>query len=342
MKLPSLKSSEIKDKRVLLRLDLDVDFENGKIEDFRLVQTFPTVELCFKNCSKLLIAGHLGRPNGVQSKFTLESVAAWFSQKLGKVALKSNRGKFPGWEIGEKIFLFENLRFFKEEEKDNKEFSKELASLADVYVNDTFADSHRNHASIVGVPKLLPHFAGLHLQKEVSELSKVITKPKRPLVVVIGGEKIETKLPIVSKMHHFADYVLVGGEIAEHDHELLRIAHERTDKKSVQVVADLNLTRTDITQKSLENFIQIVKLGKMIIWNGPMGVIQHKESQRTTIELANAIASPSAYTIIGGGSTVGFLKHHDLLNKFDFVSTGGGAMLAFLAGEKLPGLEALL
>ncbi|HZQ29537.1 MAG TPA: phosphoglycerate kinase, partial [Patescibacteria group bacterium] len=174
MKLKALKASDIKNKVVFLRLDLDVDFENGKMEDFRLVQTLGTVEFCLKSCSKLLIAGHLGRPNEVQNKLSLEPIVLWFAQKLGKIALKSNRGRFPGWEIGERVFLFENLRFFKEEEKNDKEFAKDLAKLAEIYVNDAFADSHRNHASIAAIAKLLPHFAGLHLQKEVSELSKVI------------------------------------------------------------------------------------------------------------------------------------------------------------------------
>ena len=271
----------------------------------------------------------------------------------------SKLGEFEGGEIGQNIFLLENLRFYKGEETNDQIFARKLASLADIYVNDAFAVSHRNHASIVGVAKLLPHFAGFQLQKEVEVLSGILENPKRPLVVIIGGAKLETKLPLVEKMHHIADYVLVGGKLAGDVKTLLKVQHEKINppaggRKSALLVADLNNEGTDITLKSAENFLQIISLAKTIVWNGPLGKISDKKSEIIKSEegskqLAEGLVKSSAYVVVGGGDTVGFLDKICLLDSFAcmpkhrcFLSTGGGAMLSFLSGEKLPGLEALL
>ena len=175
-------------------------------------------------------------------------------------------------------------------------------------------------------------------------LSSVLQNPKRPLVVVIGGAKIETKLPLIEKMHQFADFVLAGGKIAEETKTLLKVQHEKVpNRKSVLLIAEVNSDHTDITELSCENFVQIIqKEAKTVVWNGTMGKIEDQTHQKTTEEIARAIVQSGAYSIVGGGDTVGFLDKKGLLNGFNFVSTGGGAMLAFLAGEKLPGIEALL
>lgn len=373
VKLPVLTPDVVKDKRVLLRLDLDVplseitneqltassqsygtasDKESGvrHIEDdSRLVASLPTIDFLLKNNAEVRIVGHLGRPMGNDPKYSLEPIARWFANRMqysvSSIKYEQMNGFF-GWKLSAQLFLVDNIRFFGEEEENDPAFAKKLSYMADVYVNDAFAVSHRNHASMVGVAKLLPHYAGFHLEKEVEVLSSVMDDPKRPLVVLIGGAKIETKLPLVEKMHQLADYVLVGGKIAEETKTLLNVQHEKVEgHKSALLVADLNALKTDISESDAENFVQIIQLAKTVVWNGPLGKIEsgikNKESRGTEI-VAKGIVESGAYSVVGGGDTLGFLEQIHLLDKFSFVSTGGGAMLAFLSGEKLPGIEVLL
>jgi phosphoglycerate kinase len=343
IKLKKIQDSEFVNKTVLLRADLDVPLAGGEIsDDFRLIASLETINYLLKQTKSIFIIGHLGRPEKEDKSLSLKVVAKWYADKL-KGNLKEVEVKgFSGWEILPGVVLIENLRFYKEEEGNDDEFSQKLASLADVYVNDAFASSHRAHASIVGITQYLPHFAGLRLEREVEELSKILNNPTRPLVVIIGGAKIETKLPLVEKMHAFADFVLVGGEIAENDKVLLKVQHEKiTGRKSALLVADLTEDKKDITAKSAENFLQITGKSKTIVWNGPMGVVEEKENQNGTSILAQGIARASADTIVGGGDTISFLKEKNLTERFSFISTGGGAMLEFLADVSLPGLAAL-
>lgn len=352
--LKKINSGAIKNKTIILRADLDVPLKNERItDDTRLLAVIPTIEFILKNEAKIILIGHLGRPEGEtceqrkSEKFSLLPVVKWFNEKL---EIKSSKleaekfGDFEGWKLSDRFSILENLRFYKEEETNDQEFAKRLASLGEVYVNDAFAVSHRNHASITGITKFLPSFAGLKLTEEIEVLSKVLENSKRPLVVIIGGAKIETKLPVVERMHQIADYILVGGEIAEQDKALLKVQHEKVvNKKPVLLVADLEEDKKDITKKSTENFSQILSKGETIVWNGPMGMISDTEKvySRATKLIAEAIIKTKAKSIVGGGDTVGYLKRLNLLDKFSFVSTGGGAMLNFLAGEKLPGIEAL-
>jgi phosphoglycerate kinase len=343
--LSSLSTNELNGKKILLRADLDIPLKNENIEDdTRLKAWFPTLELLIKNNCTIYIIGHLGRPTGKDEKFTVKPIADFLKNELSLSTSieKTNINGFEVFKLTEKLFLLENLRFYKEEEENDPEFSKKLSQIAEVYINDAFSASHRAHASIVGVTSFITSFAGLRFEKEVTVLSEVLEKPKRPLCIIIGGAKIETKLPLVEKMHHFADYVLVGGEIAENDKVLLKVSHEKlTDIKSALIIADLTPNSKDITQKSAENFVQIVKVSNTIIWNGPMGLFEETENEKGTDILAKGIVNALADTIVGGGDTLSFLKSKNLLDKFTFVSTGGGAMLEFLAGEKLPGIEAL-
>ena len=344
--LGKIKDADIKNKMVLLRADLDVPLANGKIsDDMRLQASVETIRYLLGEAKTVIIIGHLGRPDGKDDKFSLKPVAEWifkqFKLQNSELRIKDIEG-LMGWEITDKLILLENLRFYKEEEKNDLDFSQKLASLAEIYVNDAFASSHRVHASIVGITKYLPSFAGLRLEKEVQELSKVLENPKRPLVVIIGGAKIETKLPLVEKMHHFADYVLVGGEIAENDKVLLKVQHEKiTGRKSILLVADLMGDNKDITIKSAENFLQVCQDAGCVVWNGPMGQVENENYQAGTEILAKGLSSSNSYKIVGGGDTIAYLKKINLLEKFDFVSTGGGAMLEFLAGVKLPGVVVL-
>jgi phosphoglycerate kinase len=341
--LRKIQDVDIKGKTIFLRADLDVPISNGKIaDDSRLNAFLPTLEYLLEKGAKVIIAGHLGRPEGKDEKFSLKPVAHWICKKQNWTPKDGNIGSFEGATLSENVSILENLRFYKEEEENNPEFSQKLADLAQIYVNDAFASSHRAHASIVGITKFLPSFAGLRLIKEVEELSSVLNNPKRPLTIIIGGAKIETKLPLVEKMHHFADYVLVGGEIAENDKVLLKVAHEKIQgQKAALIVADLIENTKDITQKSAENFVQIAEQSNTIIWNGPMGLVEEEEYAVGTKILAEEISKLTAYKIVGGGDTLSYLKKINLLSKFNFASTGGGAMLEFLSGEKLPGLVAL-
>ena len=179
-------------------------------------------------------------------------------------------------------------------------------------------------------------------KKEVEVLSGILENPKRPLVVIIGGAKMKTKLPLVENMHHFADYILVGGKIDENDKVLLKVAHEKSYRKEIFfLVADLTEDSKDITEKSVENFLQIVENAQTVVWNGPMGVTEEEDSSRGTRNLALGILKSNAYSVVGGGDSLSCLRKQNLLPKFSFVSVGGGAMLEFLSGNKLPGLEAL-
>lgn len=341
--LKKIQDAEVANKTVLLRADLDVPLTGGEIsDDFRLIASIETINYLLNQTKTIVIIGHLGRPEKEDKSLSLKVMARWYANKL-KGNLKEVQDKgFSGWEIFPGLVLLENLRFYKEEEKNDSNFSQKLASLADVYVNDAFASSHRAHASIVGITQYLPSFAGLRFEKEVEELSKILNDPKRPLVVIIGGAKIETKLPLVEKMHAFADFVLVGGEIAENDKVLLKVQHEKiTGRKSALLVADLIEDYKDITVKSAENFLQITQNAKTVAWNGPMGQVEKKEYQTGTEILAGGLSKLSSHTVVGGGDTLSFLKEKNLLDKFSFASTGGGAMLEFLAGVNLPGLVAL-
>lgn len=343
--LPNLKDAEVSGKRAFLRVDIDVPIVNGKVMDeARLRAWFPTLKYLLNGRSKVILGGHLGRPKGVENKdFSLEPVAKWIEKETKLRSSRAEIDNFPGWKFADNLFLLENLRFYRAEEENEDFFAKRLAALADIYVNDAFAVSHRNQASVSGVPKYLPHFAGFRLEKEVQVLSELMKDPKRPLVVIVGGAKIETKLPLIDKMHSFADYVLVGGKLAMETQTLIRLQHEKQDKiRSALLVSEMNESGFDITAESTDNFLQIIKLAKTIVWNGPVGKVEDKKFAVESRRLAQGIIDSGAYTVVGGGDTIAFLDSEKLLDKFSFYSIGGGAMLALLSGDKLPGIEALL
>lgn len=331
-------------KTALVRIDSDVDIKNGNIlDDTRLMSSLETIKFIHKFGWRVVLMGHLGRPDGKNdSELTLEPIAKWYAKEIGGTIQKTEVEGFPCWKIANNLFILENLRFYKAEEENNAAFAASLALLGNIYVNEAFADSHREHASISKLATLLPSYAGIHFAQEVETLTKVMKNPSRPLVVIIGGAKIETKLPLVEKMHHLADYVLVGGKIAEEERVLIKVQHEKiAGHKSVILVADNTPSGEDITEKDTESFMQILGLGKTIVWNGPVGKMGNPDTEVSTLKIARAIAATGAYTIIGGGDTVTFLKQHHLLHAYSFISTGGGAMLELLSGKELPGIKAL-
>jgi len=343
MKLKKIQETDVAGKIVFLRVDLDVPIENGDIvDDSRLNAWFPTLEHLVRQNAQVVIAGHLGRPEGIDKKYSLAPVALWIAKKINSHTEEVDLEGFKAWKLAQNVFVLENLRFFKEEEENDSEFSKRLSSLAQIYVNDAFASSHRKHASIVGITQFLPSFAGLRLEKEMEELSRVLSSPVRPLTIIIGGAKIETKLPLVEKMHRFADSVLVGGELVENTKVLAKVAHEKIQgQKSELLIGNLIADGKDLTKESVEGFVGAAHKSGTIVWNGPMGLIEEEKYMEATKILAQGISGLSAYKIVGGGDTVAFLQKMNLLNLFDFVSIGGGAMLEFLSGETLPGLEVL-
>lgn len=341
--LPSLKNADLKGKKVFVRCDLDVPLTGQQIvDDSRLASCLSTIEYLLQNGAVVIAAGHLGRPEKEDPKFSLEIVAKWFAKKILSFPLtRVDIEGFGGWKISDNFFLLENLRFYKGEEENDPDFCRKLAGTSDIYVNEAFGSSHRAHASITGLPKILPHFPGLHFKEEVKVLSSLIKNPKRPFTFVIGGAKIETKLPLISKMHKTADYVLVGGELAEQTKILAQEQHKVIEgHKAILLVAEQNEEKTDITQISIENFEQVISTSSCVVWNGPMGFIEEGNTEGTK-KVAQSIIKSSAYKVVGGGDTIGYLGKEGVLDGFDFASVGGGAMLEFLSGVSLPGISAL-
>ncbi|MBP9815141.1 MAG: phosphoglycerate kinase [Candidatus Levybacteria bacterium] len=334
----------LQNKNVLVRIDSDVDIKNDTIlDDTRLLSSLETIEYIINHGGNAILMGHLGRPDGkINPEYSLEIVAKWYAKRFKGAVKQETLEEFSCWKITDNLLLLENIRFNKGEEENDEAFAKKLASLGDIFVNEAFAVSHRAHATTVGIAKLLPSYAGFHLQKEVKTLENVMKNPKRPLAVLIGGAKIETKLPIVEKMHHIADYVLVGGKIAEETKILIKVQHEKiVGHKSAVLVADNTIDGLDITDKDAENFMQIMALCKTIVWNGPVGKMGDPKTEANSLKIAKSIIDSGAYSVVGGGDSLTLLEQHHLLNKFSFVSTGGGAMLEFLSGKKLPGISIL-
>lgn len=341
MNLPSVETADIKGKKVFLRADIDVPLtirDNGVIQisdATRLEALQPTLYHLTQNNCQVILAGHIGRPGGKElSQLSSKPVAQWFTEGLKDPSLKEVMlGNIKGYVINDKLTVLENLRFFPGEEGNDENFAKELASLADVYVNESFATCERAHASIVGIPKFLPHYAGMRLIKEIEVFTTVMEIPRRPFVAVIGGAKLETKIPVINKMAEYADRVIVGGELLK----------EVTDRAPKVLYLDLANGRRDTTLESIDQTQVILSYASTIIWNGPVGYIEDHTFQIGTRRLAELIASNTkAFKIVGGGDTIGFIAKLGLSDKFEWVSIGGGSMLKFLAGEKLPGVEALL
>jgi phosphoglycerate kinase len=230
-----------------------------------------------------------------------------------------------------KLAMLENIRFWKEEEEDSPEFAQRFASFGQIYVNDCFSTSHHGGATMLFLPKFLPSFAGLALQKEVTELSKLLTKPERPLVAILAGAKLETKLPAIKAMSRLADKVLVAG----------KLMFEFQEKIENVLVAHDDVDGADIGPDSIAAFEQEIRIAKTIVWNGTMGKYEDDRYLIGTQKIAEAVVSSGAYTIVGGGDTVAVLHQLGFLDKITPVSLGGGAMLDFLAGKRLDGLASI-
>ncbi len=335
--LKELKNKNLKDKVCLLRLDFNAE------DNWRMEASMPTIKFLLNRCKAVVILSHKGRPEGFEKALSLEKTGKILSKKLNKKLVFISHFRFK--EIKDLIisspkgslFLLENLRFLDEEEQNNQTLAEHLAFLGDFYVNDAFAVCHRANASVVAIAKLLPSYAGLELESEIKNLSKAIKNPKKPLVAILGGLKIKDKLAVVKNLNNKASVFLIGGALTP---KLLNL-------KLPKVIWPVDFRKEkgvirDIGPKSKELFCQEILKAKTVIWNGPLGNILDKRFQDGTNSVAWCLANRSqAFKIIGGGETVMFLRKIKLDKKIDFISTGGGAMLDFLAGKKLPGIEAL-
>ena len=329
--MQTVKEANVSGKRVIVRCDFDDPIKDRKlVDDTRIRSNLPTLKYLLDKGSSLFLISKLGRPKGRDPNLSLRIVMDALSQHLGE---KINFKEDLRQERLDKVTLLENLRFWPEEEAADLEFSKILASFGDLYVNECFATSHRGDASFIGIPKYLPSFAGLNLIREITQLKKLLVDPERPLIAIIGGAKLETKLPAINNLAKVSDKVLVAGKL------MFEVAGQSLPTNII--VAPDYLDKKDIGPKSVEIFTRIIQTARTIVWNGPLGVFEEEKYLDGTRRVGEAVAASSAYKIIGGGDTIAALKKLGLLDKIDYVSTGGGAMLEFLAGKKLPGLVAL-
>ena len=339
-----MQDENLANKRVLLRVDFNVAVEKGKVkEKFKIEAAKETLEYLLEKKCKVALVSHFGRPEGkINSDFSLEQikddaentlgVKIFFIQDCLSGEIRSEMDVLSEREI----LLLENVRFYPEEESNDVAFAQKLASNFEIFINDAFSVSHRDQASVTGVVKILPSFAGLRLQKEVEEMEKIKNNFEKPAVAIIGGAKIETKLPVIKFFEKKYDYVLVGG----------KIANEALDQKiefgkKVILPSDFVDDRLDIGSETLEKFKEIIKSAKTIVWNGPMGKFEKEKYATSSNEILKAILEGQAYVVIGGGETLEILEKNNALNKINFVSTGGGAMLDYLGGNAMPGIEAL-
>ena len=330
MKLPALQSKYLRNKRILLRMDTDVPVEGRKVlDDTRLRASIPTIKyLLQEECGQIVVLGHRGRPGGkTVSSLSLSTIA----KHLEKLLKKELGHDFEHLDM----YMAENLRFFPGEEKNDPKFVKELASNGDVYVNDAFGSSVREHASVVGLPYVLPHAAGFSLVREVEALSKVLEKPKKPVVFVLGGGKGDKAL-LIPKLLKKCDWLLVGGLLPK------MVRSYGCEREGGMCVSAAHLTPKgeDITPDSAHNFAEIIKTAGTIVWGGPMGDIDSAFWDGTKV-VGMAIGESSAYKVAGGGDTIHAINKFKLGGQFDHISMGGGAMLEFLAYGDLPGLKAL-
>jgi phosphoglycerate kinase len=335
--MKTITSQIAQNKKVLLRIDLDVPLDdNNNVEDVtRLTSVLPTLNLLKDSASQIIIIGHLGRPEGqFNEKFSLKPVCKKLSELLSQSIefIPYTLDSTP-LNSSSHFVMLDNMRFNPGEETNDSNLAKQLASLADIFVFDAFAVSHRAAASTVGVTDLMPSYAGLRVTEEVKQLSEILENPSHPLLVIVGGAKIETKLPVITNLQTKADSIFVGGKLP---HEIKE--KSITFPPNVQV-ATMNASGKDIDENAKEIVKGLISNAKMIVWNGPVGLFEDPLNQDGTLVIAENLALSNAKKIIGGGETIQASTKFGIIDNIDFVSVGGGAMLEFLSGKQLPGLK---
>ncbi|NQT23432.1 MAG: phosphoglycerate kinase [Candidatus Omnitrophica bacterium] len=386
----SIRDLNIRGKRVLMRVDFNVPLDEKQriTDDTRIKAALPSIKYALKYDAKLILMSHLGRPKGeVKKELSLAPSAVRLSKLLGKEVkmMKDCIGEevkeaVKGMKDGD-VILLENLRFHKEETKNDENFAKELASLGDVFVNDAFGTCHRAHASTVGVTKFLPSACGFLVEKEIDYFDKLIKNPDKPFALILGGAKVSDKIKVIENMLHKIDFLLIGGAMAytflksrmksignskveldkvgladdifkkarENNVSIFLpednvIAQEISAKTKVQIVGE-NIPDgwigLDIGPKTTKKYCSVLKDAKTICWNGPVGYFELKPFRKGTTEIAKFISKLKATTVIGGGDTAAAINELGLGKKMSHISTGGGASLEYLEGIELPGIVAL-
>jgi phosphoglycerate kinase len=383
----TIKDIEFKGKRVLVRVDFNVPLKDGKVgDDTRIRAALPTIEYLVKGGAAVILCSHLGRPkDGPDPKLTMKPVAEYLGKLMGSEVAFAEDCIGPAAEKAVKalkfgcVLLLENTRFHPEEEKNGPEMSRQLASLADLYVNDAFGTAHRAHASTEGVTKFLPGVAGFLLEKEIKYLGQAVADPKHPFVAILGGAKISDKIGVIRNLLMKADHILIGGGMANTflkakgfemadslvEVDALQTAKELlvTGKDKLILPVDLVIgnkfeaesqSKTinagdvpagwramDIGPKTVAAFAAVLKDAGTVVWNGPMGVFEFANFAAGTFAIAKAIAAGNAVSIVGGGESVAAVQQSGVADKMTHISTGGGASLEMLEGLVLPGVAAL-
>ena len=319
--LPKITDTDVSGKRVIVRGDLDITELNT--EDLRLKSLIPTIKYLLDNNAHVILIGHMGRPDGkIDEKYSLMPLVPVLEKMIGTK---------DGWS------LKENLRFDSREESNDEGYAKELAELGDIYVNEAFSVCHREHASIVGIPKFLPSYAGLNLTNEIENLSKVF-EPERPLLILISGVK-KDKVEMITPLSELADKVLVGGRLPD-------FLGDNTESVRTQngkiIVGNLTMDKEDITLNTIQKFKEEILKAKTIVLAGVLGKYEDEGHSQGTKEVFSAVANSNAFKIVGGGDSLTAINRYNLSEKFDWVSVGGGAMIEFLTKKTLPGIEVLL
>lgn len=387
--IKTVRDFEFQDKVVFLRLDLNVPLDKGTITDEnRINATLETIKYIQGKGGKLVLASHLGRPKSEKDKeFSLEPVAKRLSEKLNMEVILVEDPKATAVKQllhtlrKDQMILLENVRFEPGETKDSEEFAQRIASYADIYINDAFGASHRAHATIHALPKLIPQRGiGFLIEKEINMLDQLLENPKRPYVAVLGGSKVSDKIAVIEKLMEVVDAFIIGGAMAYTflkaqgqavgkslvENDKLKYAKEMIERiearnktillpvdhlvtTSISNTTDVKISKTigenelgvDIGPESLKKFNTLIAEAGTVFWNGPMGVFETPAFSKGTFGLAKAIAESKAVKIVGGGDSASAAEMSGYADKMTHISTGGGASLEYLQGDKLPGLEVL-
>ncbi|ERT13742.1 phosphoglycerate kinase [Photorhabdus temperata] len=368
-------------KRVLIRADLNVPVKDGKVtSDARIRASLPTIEAALKQGAKVMITSHLGRPTEGEynEEFSLKPVVNYLKEKLSS-PVRLEKAYLEGVDIAEgELVVLENVRFNKGEKKDDETLAKKYASLCDIYIMDAFGTAHRAQASTHGVAKFAPvACAGPLLSAELEALGKALDKPARPMVAIVGGSKVSTKLTVLDTLSKIADQLIVGGGIANtfvaaeghnvgrslYEDDLIPEAKKLLISCDIPVPTDVRVATEfsetaeatlkstgdikddeqilDLGEESAQRLADILKNAKTILWNGPVGVFEFPNFRQGTEIVARAIADSDAFSIAGGGDTLAAIDLFGIADKISYISTGGGAFLEFVEGKKLPAVVML-
>lgn len=361
--LRELKKEDLNGKTVLLRVDFNI--ETAK-EKFRLAASLSTIRFLRARGARVVLLSHRGRPTkspASRQANSLRLVLPFLRHHIGGEIVFFSHFDFPKIRASiakskNALFLIENLRFLDGEKNGDPAFAKSLASLGNIYVNDAFSVCHRENASVSVLPKYLPSFAGIELEKEIRMLHKALAMREKPLVVILGGAKVPDKIGVIKHLLPKTAYFLVGGIIANtflkargsdiekspFDKTMLKTAQGLLKNPKIILPMDFvskNHQYFDIGPLTVKLFSEKLRGAKMVFWNGPLGFFEDKRFRRGSTAVAQTIAKSAAFTVVGGGETTDLIRTLGLEKKMGFLSTGGGAMLEFLAGKKLPGIQAL-